>query len=67
MIRVETRTARKLTRCEGCGAHIEPGDRYLYHVASPHHDDLGNEHWWSLPECAACAARYDRPIAAKAG
>lgn len=62
MTRTTTRRARKRFRC-GCGATIRPGDRYLEHVASPHHDDLCNPHWWRVQECASCAERYGRVVA----
>jgi hypothetical protein len=61
MIRTQTRTARKFRSC-GCGRSIKPGERYLSHVASPNHDDFGNERWWRLAECCDCAARYGRPV-----
>lgn len=60
MIRTEPRIARKVRRCESCLSVIRPGDEYLEHVASPHHGDLDNEHWWRTWECADCATRYGR-------
>lgn len=59
MISARCRRSRKQRRC-GCGKRIEKGDRYLEQVASPHHDDLGNPHWWRLAECEDCARRYGR-------
>lgn len=59
MNRTTPRTARKAHRCE-CGARVAPGDRYLLHVISPHHDDIGNEGWWRAVECADCTTRYGR-------
>ena len=55
MIRQERRKARKVHRCSRCNHRIEPGEVYLFSVASPHHDDLGNTNWWALDECAGCA------------
>lgn len=63
MIRTTARTARKRRSCESCRGPIRPGDRYLEHVASPDHDDLGNTGWWRSPECAGCATRYGRAAA----
>ena len=60
MIRAEQRTSRKFHRCERCNARIEPGDRYLFSVASPDHDDLGNTKWWPLAECRECAVLCNR-------
>lgn len=57
------RTIRKSQRVRCCSrggcehAVIDIGDRYLSCVASPHHDDLGNTHWWRLVECESCAKR----------
>lgn len=59
MIRTEPRTARKHHKCP-CLRTIKPGERYLVHVASPNHDDLGNERWWRVPECGACARQSGR-------
>jgi hypothetical protein len=59
VIRTTSRTARKRRACD-CGHSIVPGEPYLEHVASPHHQDLGNEHWWRLAECQACATRHGR-------
>lgn len=50
------------TRTVHCTGVIKPGERYLAHTASPQHDDLGNEGWWHLAECAPCAETYGRPI-----
>lgn len=61
------RTARKLRICPSCGRGIHPGDRYWEHVAAPNDNDLGNTHWWRLPECGACASRYGRPVPAAGG
>lgn len=55
MKRTTVRKARKTHYCSRCHGRIEPGTRYLEHVASPHHDDLGNEGWWRLAECIPCA------------
>lgn len=60
MIRATPRRARKVRRCNSCGAVIRPGDRYLEQVASPDHGDLCNPSWWRLNECAACAIRHGR-------
>ena len=69
MMRTTLRRAHKIHRCEGCESFIATGERYLEHVAAPNHDDLGNDHWWRLPECEACARRsghrghwFDAPI-----
>lgn len=64
MIRTTERTSRKRRSC-GCGNVIQPGDRYVEHVASPGHEDLDNTRWWRLPECEECAIRYGR-LAAEA-
>jgi hypothetical protein len=55
MQRMTVRKAKKVHYCSRCHAKIEPGTRYLEHVASPDHDDLGNEGWWRLAECIPCA------------
>lgn len=60
MIRVTKRVARKRHACTACTHAILPGDSYLEHVASPYHDDLGNDHWWRLCECRDCGERYGR-------
>lgn len=62
MIRTTARTSRRWRRCTN-GCPIEAGERYLEHVASPNHGDLGNYDWWRMAECAACAARYGRSAA----
>lgn len=54
--------SRKPRRCTGCKGRIERGDLYLTHVCAPNHPEVGNSGWWRLTECAACAARYGRPI-----
>lgn len=54
------RRARTPRRCDTCAAPIRPGDRYLSHVASPYHGELGNTGWWRYAECGACAERYGR-------
>ena len=62
MIRREVRRAQKQYRCDSAISaqcrRILPGDRYYLSVASPHHDDLGNESWWPLRSCRACAEIY---------
>lgn len=60
MMRTTRRVARKLHRCPTCRAQIPIGTIYLEHVASPNHGDLSNQHWWRLPECAACATQCGR-------
>ena len=64
MIRTEIRTARKVHSCEGCRGlrAILPGDRYVHHIASPNHGELGNLGWWRLYECGGCAERNGRMI-----
>lgn len=64
MIRSSTRRARKPHQCERCLGAIEPGALYLESVASPGHDDLDNQTWWRLAECADCATRCGRPLQA---
>lgn len=54
MQRTTVRTSARWRRCE-CGAVIVTGERYLEHVISPHHDDIGNTTWWRMAECVACA------------
>lgn len=71
MIRTEARTARKPHHCSTstrrCMGRIQPGERYLLHVASPNHDGMGNEGWWPIAECAPCAELYGRPVPAVGG
>lgn len=57
MIRTTHRIARKAHTCGrlGCKRRINPGELYLYHVASPDHDDLQNSGWWRSKECRDCA------------
>lgn len=55
MIRTTLRTARKARNCGDCRSRIQPGDRYLEHVVSPDHEDLGNTRWRRSPECEDCA------------
>ncbi len=64
MTRATVRKARKFHRCASCEMPISPGERYLWHVASPNHQDLNNTRWWRYPECGSCAKRYGRAIAA---
>lgn len=59
MIRAIWRTARKYHRCE-CRKPITPGERYIEHVMSPDHGDLGGETWQRCAECVPCASRYGR-------
>lgn len=59
MIRSTWRTARKARRC-GCGNSIAPRERYLEHVMSPDHGDLGGPCWQRIAECSPCAQRYGR-------
>lgn len=66
MIRCSIRRAVKAHYCDECHGVIAPGDRYRDLAASPHHDDLGNEGWWRLKDCAACSARRGKPIPAAA-
>ena len=65
MIRTTWRTARTWHYCTGraasdCQRRIEPGDRYVFQVAAPGHEDLGNEHWWQIKLCLTCCAYYDK-------
>lgn len=62
MIRITPRRARRPHLCEyGAPYHkIRPGDPYLEHVISPHHDDIDNTTWWRAYECAECALRHGR-------
>ena len=55
----KVRTARLTHPCE-CGKAIRPGDRYIVHKAPPGSDDVDNETWWTVNECAECATRYGR-------
>jgi hypothetical protein len=34
--------------------HIEPGERYQRHAATPNDNDLGNTGWWVLNLCQTC-------------
>jgi hypothetical protein len=63
---VERTTVRRAAKERRCGDYtcpnvIRPGDLYNEHVTGPGHADLGNTRWLRSPECAECAARYDRP------
>lgn len=62
MIRTTVRTARQFHWCGGWryGHQIKPGERYIEHVISPDHEDIGNTGWSRAPECAECAERYGR-------
>ena len=56
-------TARKRHRCDeswGGDVHfIEPGQRYLRHVAFPGDDVNGSDRPWVLRQCVACAEDRD--------
>ncbi|MCU1657038.1 MAG: hypothetical protein JWO57_1694 [Pseudonocardiales bacterium] len=56
-------TARKRHRCDEAsrtGLHfIEPGHRYLRHVAFPGDDVNGSDQPWVLRVCIACAEDRD--------
>lgn len=57
------RRSRRHRRCDGCKGEIQPGDRYMEHVAAPDPmGELGNVSWWRLAECAPCCERSGRPI-----
>ena len=63
MIRTTARTARRFYWCGGeryGHRQIKPGERYIEHVISPDHDDIGNSGWDRAQECAECATRYGR-------
>jgi hypothetical protein len=60
MIKTRARTARTDKHCDSCRGAIERGERYLEHIASPHHAELENERWWRMSECGECARRYGR-------
>lgn len=66
----EVRTARKTYRCDGdpypagCAGPIRPGDRHVIAKATPYHDGLGNQGWWTLRYCLICAEDYDQTKAA---
>ena len=53
------RTAQKHKRCDGCGEHVLPGDRYLEHRFQPNRQ-VGNNVWLTKVECLACAGRLGR-------
>lgn len=57
-------TARKRHRCDEAswtGLHfIEPGHRYLRHVAFPGDDVNGSDRPWVLRQCIACAENRGR-------
>jgi hypothetical protein len=62
MAAVTEHTARKGRPCgvDTCTRSIEPGQRYLRHVAFP--GDEGYEEGtrpWVIEECAACCARWE--------
>ena len=55
-------TARKRHRCDeswGDVHFIEPGHRYLRHVAFPGDDVNGGDQPWVLRQCIACAEDRD--------
>jgi hypothetical protein len=64
MLRASVRRARKPRRCDdvphadGCTGTIQSGERYAIAVASPQHDDYGNERWLRMVCCLPCARRY---------
>jgi hypothetical protein len=63
VIRSTIRRACKRHVCGGvpfpeCTGVIEPGDLYGLSVASPQHDDYGNERWWVMKSCLPCARHY---------
>lgn len=60
MVKTYAYSSRRFRLCESCRGSIKVGERYLKHVASPGHEDLGNTHWWRSTECAECARRYGR-------
>lgn len=64
LVHTATLTARKPRRCGRCGERIQRGERYLRHSASPG-GDLGFTGWMHEPECATCAAKFGRAIAAE--
>lgn len=53
------RRAARTHRCE-CGHLIRIGERYLRHVLTPNHPEVGNVGWWRLAECSECAERCGR-------
>ena len=59
MTRTTPRTCLVPKRCE-CGVRIARGERYIEHVISPGHEDIGNTTWWRAYECRDCAGRYGR-------
>lgn len=62
MIRTTVRRAKRAYPCETghpyCSIHR--GEIYLEHVASPDHDGLGNDCWWTIRECEGCAKERGR-------
>lgn len=60
MVRTTNRQSYRFRICDSCKGSIKVGDRYLEHVASPEHEDLGNPRWWRSRECEECARRYGR-------
>jgi hypothetical protein len=63
MMRGTLRHARKQHRCtgvpsDGCTGVIQVGEVYGYAVASPQHDDYGNDRWWVSKACLPCARTY---------
>jgi hypothetical protein len=64
VIRSSVRRAREQRPCGDpvsggdCTSVIRPGEHYAITVASPHHDDYGNDGWLSMTACIPCARRY---------
>lgn len=54
------RRSRRVRRCTTCTGRIPAGSPYLELVASPNHEDLGNQSWWRLAECKPCAVAMGR-------
>jgi len=60
-------TARVAHYCSGCQWHaiegetpvIQPGHRYLRHVAFPGEDAVSGDRPWVLRECVGCACEKD--------